>query len=311
MKQLLLSFLLLFSSYGCTTEATTPLDPRTGRAITYELTGRLGNNLIAYLHGRWAAWKYHMPLLYKPFPYADQFAFHDYETHLYKEWSPKFAREVNLARLDLLKIAPASTIFRVPYFRDEGPRAGILRRMVFKTDWYNPEFRKLVKALLKPRRPVETVKPPADMWNVLVHVRTGGGFDDLPTRLAYAYKFPPHSFYIEALRRLSQHIQHAPLYAYIMTDDPDAASLARMYQEALSEEKNIIFDYRKAPTGPACNVIEDFYTIPNFKCLIRGDSTFSIMATLLANFKVVMCPKKCHVRNKEVVVDAIDFQTFP
>lgn len=280
------------------------------KAVTYQLTGRLGNNLIAYLHAKWIAWKYDLPFLYKPFPYSDQYALHDREKHYYTVWHEKFKRQVNLVDLTLLKIAPNSTLFRVPYFRDDGPRAGISKKIFFRTEWNNPEFRSLVKTLLQPRFSMDTIKPPENMLSVLVHVRTGGGFDALHERLRFPDKFPPHSYYIEALRKLSKHFDHPPIYAYIMTDDPHVAEIAQHYKSALQGRSNIFFDYRKTATGPSVNVMEDFHSIPNFDCLIRGDSTFSIIATLLAHFKVIVRPKKCHVNNSEIIVDEIDFQVL-
>ena len=153
--------------------------------VTYELTGRLGNNLIAYLHGKWISWKYGIPLLYKKFPYSDQFALHDYEHRIYGAFSKKFKREVRLVDLELLKIAPKGTLFLIPYFRDDGPRAGITRQVFFRTEWKNPQFKRLVKTLLKPRFPLKTITPPQGMLSILVHVRTGGGYDSLHDRLRY------------------------------------------------------------------------------------------------------------------------------
>ena len=124
------------------------------------------------------------------------------------------------------------------------------------------------------------------------------------------HKFPPHSYYIGALRKISQYFDHRPIYAYIMTDDHHPETIAEMYQAALPNRKNIVFDYRTTVSGPTVNVMEDFHSIPNFDCLIRGDSTFSIIATLLANFKAIIRPKTCHVENQEIIVDEIDFQIF-
>ena len=40
--------------------------------ITYALSGgRLGDNLIAYLHARWVAITYDLPFVFKEFPYAN------------------------------------------------------------------------------------------------------------------------------------------------------------------------------------------------------------------------------------------------
>ena len=48
--------------------------------ITYEFSGgRMGDNLITYLHAKWIAYKHGLTLLYRPFPNSDKFMLHQYE----------------------------------------------------------------------------------------------------------------------------------------------------------------------------------------------------------------------------------------
>src|SRR5579862_7273227 len=49
-------------------------------AVTYEFTGgRLGDNLLSYLHAKWISHTRQIPLLYKPFPYSSELCLHDIE----------------------------------------------------------------------------------------------------------------------------------------------------------------------------------------------------------------------------------------
>ena len=41
--------------------------------ITYELSGgRLGDNLVAYIHAKWISYKHDIPLEYKPFEHSNE-----------------------------------------------------------------------------------------------------------------------------------------------------------------------------------------------------------------------------------------------
>lgn len=278
-----------------------------GNAVTYELgdTQRLGNNLVAYLHGKWVSKRFGYPLLYKPFEYSDQFSFHEREKLLYSNWHPLFEKKITLKSLDIMSSLPPSSLVEVPYFRSEGPRKESSKPRCFDVHWNSNEFRGWARGLLKPRFKVKTLKPPSDTLNVLIHVRTGGGFDSKKEQLKYFYKFPPRSFYINSLRKISRHFDHPPIYAFIMTDDPNPTQIAKQFQNATSDLSNIRFDCR-ANGGHDSNVIEDFFSIPAFDCLIRGDSTFTIVASLLGDFKMIICPKEAHVEDGEVVVDKVE-----
>ena len=302
-------FFLIFLSLASLSgnEEITP--PLAQKAVTYKLSGgRLGNNLIAYLHGKWISHKYHLPLLYVPFPYSDQFVFHHKEPYLNSLWNQSYQNKLMLQNVHTLRTLKDSTLVIIPYFRDEGPRAEIAKNALFKIPWSNQKFLNLVRDLLKPIGEVKTLSVPKGKLNVLLHVRTGGGFDERATQLSYPYKFPPHSFYISSLKKISLHFGHPPIYAYIMTDDPHPENLAKLYKSSLSMRKNIVFDFRKEAAGPSQNVLEDFFSVQKFDCIIRGDSTFTIVASLLGQFKAIISPKKCHVANGEVIVDEVDFK---
>ena len=44
-----------------------------GAAVSYQFNGgRFGDQLVTYVHARWVAYKFNLPLLYKRFDYSDQ-----------------------------------------------------------------------------------------------------------------------------------------------------------------------------------------------------------------------------------------------
>lgn len=284
------------------------LESAENQAVTYQLTGRLGNNLIAYFHAKWISYKYGLPLLYKPFPHAEDFVFHGLEQNIFAEREKSFDEKVLLENLSLLKIDYPNLLFVVPYFRDVGPQPEKKAPIRFLTDWDDPGFKEIIHSHLRPRRPLNCVLPPEGILSVLVHVRTGGDFDNAEVKLKMPLKFPPLSFYCNALRKLSNYYGHAPLYAFILTDDANPEQIAKKIKNQLPCRDNITFDWRKSANGHNINVLDDFFSIPNFKCLIRGDSTFSEMASRLGDYDVVVSPTKGHVQNGKAIIDAYEFK---
>ncbi|MEK7340283.1 MAG: class I SAM-dependent methyltransferase, partial [Verrucomicrobiota bacterium] len=100
-------------------------------AISYSLSGgRLGDNLIAYFHAKWLAYKYNLPLLYISFPLADQFCL--FEKDLPLDPNLKFQNFITTTSEADIKITPSSSLFIIPYFsenteyKSELPIGGVL-----------------------------------------------------------------------------------------------------------------------------------------------------------------------------------------
>lgn len=266
-------------------------------ALTYEATGRLGDCLITYLTSHWIAEQHNIPLLYVPFKYSEYFMLHEKEKFLRSEWEPQFLRKNFIKNVSEIGEATGGTLLFINYFKKDLPRIS------YQVYWQSQKFRKKMKEFLQPRLPVKVLTPPKDRLTVLAHVRNGGGYDSRRIQLRYPNKFPPNEFYIKAIEKISEKFNHPEMYVFIITDHTDPKSLAGEYKTALSHLTNIEFDYRDVG-GPTTNVMEDFFSIPLFDCLIRGNSSFSIAASLLANFKAeATC--KCHSEEDEIILDKI------
>ena len=82
-----------------------------------------------------------------------------------------------------------------------------------------------------------------------------------------------------------------------MTDDLNPQKLLNKYRKELKEYENITLGFKKL------EVMEDFFSIPKFDCIIRGDSTFSIVASILGNFILsVSVVDAIHQDGKNVVL---------
>lgn len=280
-------------------------------AVTYEMKGRLGNHLIAYLHGKWISEKYGIPLLYKSFNYSEFFIFEQEERYHFSDWKTRYRNNIiPMKSEDDLYTLKKPTLLEIPYFRDDPFfREDLYRKKVvpFEINWKLPEFRELAKRLLQPRFPVKTLELPKDVLKVVAHVRTGGGKPgDIRVRLNFIHKFPPESFYIDAIKKMSELHNHVPMYVFIMTDDTNPPLIAQRFREALASLTNITIACREGEAGHSVNVMEDFFSIRQFDCLIRGDSTFSIMGAMLGEQKTTIIPKTAHVEGENIVVDEME-----
>ena len=65
--------------------------------------------------------------------------------------------------------------------------------------------------------------------------------------------------------------------------------------------RSIIFDCRKENNSPNTNVLEDFFSFFNFDVLIRPDSNFSMIPSLLHDFAMILSPKKITSSDKKII----------
>ena len=261
-------------------------------AIGTNVKSRLGNALTSYINCKYLSYKHNVPFLYRPFPYSDQFVFHDKE--LQREiWEPMFQKNRPFEGVN--DFDSYSTFLVVPFFR-EGPLSHRWKLQLYP-DWKDETFIKIIRESLQPRFEFETLELPKDTINVVLHVRRGGDFDKQQTIERLPVKFPSDEFFLDNLKQMSEFFNNHPIYAHIMTDDLHPEKLLTKYENELIQYGNITFGYKKL------GVMEDFFSIPKFDCIIRGDSTFSIVAAILGNFIVsVSVVDAIHENGKNVVL---------
>ena len=277
-----------------------------GNAITYSLSGgRLGDCLLSYLHAKWLAHKYNLPFYFISFPSSDKFCLDRLEKKLPR--SKHFVKKIDLNQEeDLLK--HSNTLFVVPYFPEyefEYATSSFPFIPHIKADWQDPEFHEEITKMLTLEESVKVIDLPENCITVGVHVRRGGGYDHPSTTKDYPLKFPSDTYYIEQLKKISTLFQGQPLYVYILTDDQHPLWIADKFKAALNNPL-MTFDCRVHGNGPSDNIIEDFYLLQKFDCLILCQSNFSIVASKLGNYKVKITPINASTINGEVVIDEIE-----
>jgi hypothetical protein len=260
-------------------------------AITYGFSGgRLGDNLIAYMHAKWLSYKYAIPLVYRPFNYAEQFAFSSEEMAM-ESFAKKYVK-VRLINEKQLSVKPKKkTLYVVPYFPESSyeNKQGEWKCR-YTVDWEDKRFLSLLRQALRAKKTLRLSSLPEDTITVTMHVRRGGSYEAFNE--GFPAKFPRDEFYIQGLERLYEVLGEQPLYVYIFTDDQQPEYIAQKFTKEF-EGKNIQFAYRNEKNDHSCNVLEDFFAMMQFDCLIRSDSNFSLCTSKIKKFLVEIAPADC------------------
>jgi len=265
-------------------------------AITYELNGgRFGDNLLSYSRAKWLSYIYDIPLQLYPFPYADQLRLYDEEQMLCIK---DFKHVVRLSRVG--EIQRDSNTLYINHWRTK-----------IKIDWNDVVFIKQLREKIAPRHDMQKVSIPEGYVSVAVHVRNGGGFsvDNPREKERCPLRFVPEQFFIDQIERIAQIYEGQQLYVYIFTDYKKPYKIAQRFSRALNNE-NIIFDYNKAENGYNLGVLEDFFSMMQFNCLVRPGSHFSRFVERLGDAQLVIYPYSVRQRAGESPeIDVIDIRT--
>jgi hypothetical protein len=58
------------------------------------------------------------------------------------------------------------------------------------------------------------------------------------------------------------------------------------------------------------NVLKDFFAMTKFDCLIRPASSFSVIAEIMGDFKVIIQPKKFHWESQQLIIDEVSIADY-
>lgn len=294
-----------------------------GAAVTYEFSGgRFGDNLLAYLHAKWISYQYKIPFIYKPFKYSNYLKLHSQENQTANPALKKFV----LSKQDMRINAQEKKLIVVPWFSEIAFERNLpwnRNWIYFDIDWNDKRFYETIVELIKPiNSKLADFNLPNNCVTVALHVRKGEGFDGpllsedshKQSNVDYAdlnapLKFPPDYFYVEQLKKASEYFGNQKMYAYIFTDAKNPALIAQRFKNALINYPNIEFDYRKLTNNTHdTNVLEDFFAMLKFDCLIRPQSSFSIAAAKLTNYKLEIYPTAHHWEGSRSVIDKVEIQ---
>lgn len=297
-------------------------------AVTYDFSGgRFGDNLLSYLHAKWISYKYNMLLLYKPFPFANELILSQHESNII---SYNYFRKENIFNKDMVRDTnccyfrfsdlrpenpPGSTLYVVPYFPESGCKRSYYtdrnnaKWPYFDVDWKDQRFRSIALDMLRPKKNLELCDCPLDKMTVAIHVRTGKGFDAEDCTRSAPNNVPPMEFYYYALKYLIDIYPDRELYFHIFTDDPKPKLIATVIENYIKSLTTAPFSihFRTSRNRQDLNVIVDFFSLFQFDCLIRPDSNFSRVPSLLKDYKVLIYPSDLQkLGDRNYIITKID-----
>jgi hypothetical protein len=268
-------------------------------AITYDFSGgRFGDNLISYLHAKWISYQYDLPLLYRPFPFSSELMMEEKE--LKNTYSgPK----IPLHHLGFIK-RDLSVLYSIAYF-PENPEERPFTYIPFNVNWEDPQFRKMAREMIAPRRALHLTKPPESTVNIAIHIREGGGFDTDHTRINAPLKLPPIEFYIEGLLKIPPLFEGKTIYCHLFTDAMDVEPIANVFIEAAPL---VQFGNRKTRNFHALNVLEDFFSLFAFDILIHPQSNYSLVPALIHDYAVDYAPVRASNVHGQIKIEEVAFK---
>lgn len=302
-----------------------------GSAVTYVLrkTSRFGDYIALYSAAKFLSKKYGIQLLYKRFPFSHLLAMDLYE----KKYDQGLLNQFK-------KILPIRS--EKEFIKQAEPKQPLLYNIcrvgfsfgeVCAYAETNAAFCNTLRKMIAPINPLDEFWLPQDRITVAVHVRKGGGYDRPLSSIQqfdghlslveyeqtvvgckpyYAYidqkfplKFPPDQYYIDQIKKLSAMLNDVPLYVYLFTDDSNPIAILEEYEWIIGKP-NILFNCRKEENHHDLNVIEDFFAMAQFDCLIRPQSNFSKGVQLMGKHKIVIHPKKAAWVDGKLIINMVN-----
>jgi len=269
-------------------------------AVTYELNGgRFGDNLSSYCRAIWFAYHYGIPLFYEPFEYSQYLALDNYGLPMTKEISVQFKRRTIIPSYGRHDIKKGNGTLYIVKWKSRIP-----------ANWSDKEFIFLLKHCISAKSLITKIKIPSQHISVAVHIRTGGDYvPDRKIRARQPKRFVFCQFYIDQVKRIQSMFEGRDLYVHIFTDDAKPMVLMKQFKQQLGDE-NIIYGCRQQGNSFRSHVLEDFFGMMEFDCLIRPESLYSIYAERLGNHQVIISPVRTGTvgRRREVVVREIEIK---
>jgi hypothetical protein len=273
--------------------------------ITYDINGYdLGDNLMSYVRGKWLSLHYNIPFLYKPFPFANQFVLHAEEK---KKFNPTLLTQFELIHpitneFELCFEDPSNILYLLPCYIEPELFEMESEAPFIELDWETKNFRKLIKKLLKPVDSVESIALPRQRISIAVYMPQYSGKDTESNQSPLQY--PPDSYYIEQINKLSELFYHRPFFVYLFTENRNSSEVIKKFQEAMTGH-NIIFDYKKSNKMTRNSYVENFINMSKFDCLIRPISNLGFLLEQMNDYLITLKPSHHTLIGHEVYIDEV------
>lgn len=269
-------------------------------AITWQANGgRFGDNLLSYSRAKYLSYLYNIAVLYQSFPYADELLLHENELLYTPESLSDFSTVIHLLKsLSAFNPESANTLYVCHWKAD------------ITINWLDTVFVAVLKKNIAPRYEIEKTVIPEGVISIAAHVRNGGTFaaDTPQEKDRCPLRFVPEEFFIAQIERIAEMFPDENLYVHIFTDHPNPAKLVKKFKAALNNPR-ITFGCRTEGNAHNAYVLEDFFSMMDFDCLIRPGSHYTRFVQRLGSNKVVIYPESVKEINGQKVINTIKVKT--
>jgi len=295
LKQIAALLILLF----CFLHANTYQDLAKQHAISYDLGGgRFGDKLLGYSQARYLSFLTKIPFLYRHFPYSDQLNI-EFNALPYDQHSQLYATVFHVNSAETLEEffksirdpRTSPTLFIIDYFPSDITEweKDLTRSALLTIPWFDPDFFAFLKTSLTPKVPIPQLKKEGCL-NVADHIRTLSGADTPDTSIFnFPLKHPDINYHKRQIKRVYEWNLKKPMHVFLFSDTKHPLELLANFRKSF-QNTNITFDIQVHENVDLDFVVQDFFAMQQFDVLIATQSNFSMMASRLANFDMVIFP---------------------
>lgn len=295
--------------------------------VQADLGERLGDKLLIICAVKFLALVHDLDFYYRPcWSLVEQFSLSRTEA--------KFNDHVKAHYNNITTFNPSSsqktessTLFMAPWSSIDNLCKQLGKRHIYRQ--YFDELQKMVT-------PIAQVTPfeiPHDSISVAVHVRKGEGYDNplssaqiykdidtiywgtsnnaqahgAPADRSWPYKFPPEQYYIDQINFLADLFPSRNITCYVFSDSLKPKELTQRFAHYCKKPNT---KFINASSSKDDSPMIDICKIAACDCLIRAESSYSIIAQILGNHKIIFSPQKCEWRNNILYVPQVRLMLF-
>jgi hypothetical protein len=248
-----------------------------------------------------------------------EYTLSDSETKFDDTIKMRYKRTVPFSE-EAFKHAKPSTLFIAPWSCIDHFCSYFGKRHLFRKQF------DILQRMVTPKDIVPTLEIPQDTISVAVHIRKGDGHDNplssiqitgrpqenvthkrTPADCEWPSKFPPEQYYIDQIKILQDLLANRKINFYIFSDSFDPQALTeRIAAYCAKENTNFI----NASSSKNDSPMIDMRNMALCDCLIRPESSYSIIAQIAGNPKIVFSPQRCTWRQNMLYVECVKVTLF-
>ncbi len=273
-------------------------------AISYGFSEEktFGDTILGYAQARYLSYMTSLPFLYHPFDFSEQLHI-GYDALPYATHASQYSRQFHIKTGETLteflsqirNPDTPSTLFIVDYFPLDFSFwvfDKITENLILNTPWHDAGFATILKNALRPKLPIPDFTK-RNHLNVAVHVIASCDGRDVQSSTALPKKYQNCDYLKHQIEKVYAWNLKRPMYVFLFSNTSTPLDLLKEFRQHF-KNYTIEFDIQTLK-DPDCNTtVQDFFAMQTFDVLIATQSNYSMMASLMGTFDMVMFPIRVH-----------------